>query len=76
MYRCLSRCKRGQGACANNDLAREPIEAFAIQILRDEFLREERIRTRRTRPTMIFTRANRLRAIGILRFRCQSQGRP
>jgi len=43
VYRCLSRSKRGQTACANNDIAREPIEAFAIRLLKAELLKEERI---------------------------------
>jgi len=43
VYRCLSRCKRGQDACSNNDISRETIETFAIQILKREFLKESRV---------------------------------
>ncbi len=43
VYRCLARCKRGQQACANNDISRETIETFAIQILKQELLKEERV---------------------------------
>src|SRR5262249_45367073 len=43
VYRCLSRCKRGQRACSNNDISRETIETFAIQILKQELLKEERV---------------------------------
>ncbi len=43
VYRCLSRSKRGQTACANNDIAREPLETFAIRLLKEELLNEERL---------------------------------
>ncbi len=43
VYRCLCRSKRGQTACANNDIARDPIETFAIHLLQDELLKEERL---------------------------------
>ncbi len=43
MYRCLARCKRGQAACPNSDIARETIEAFAIEILKVELLRPNRL---------------------------------
>jgi site-specific DNA recombinase len=43
LYRCLTRSKRGRTACPNNDIARETIEGFAIQILQAELLREDRL---------------------------------
>jgi site-specific DNA recombinase len=43
LYRCLTRSKRGRIACPNNDIARETVEGFAIQILKEELLREERL---------------------------------
>ena len=43
LYRCLTRSKRGRAACANSDIARDTIEGFAVRILKEELLREERI---------------------------------
>ena len=43
LYRCLTRSKRGRTACANSDIARDTIEGFAVRILKEELLREERI---------------------------------
>jgi len=43
VYRCLTRCKRGQRACPNNDISRETLEALAIEILQTELLREDRV---------------------------------
>jgi hypothetical protein len=43
LYRCLTRSKGGRTACPNNDIARETIESFAIQILKGELLSEPRL---------------------------------